>query len=180
MTINALPPGCFGSAILYRASAEECSMCGHAQGCARSVKEREETVLLTVGRFDRLFALERFQTVGKWFADRWKIKREDDTKRAKAIQLLASWKALGVNVYEIRHRSNPAPASEPHLRAGFAAVISNLAGFKRGDIVEEITARADLNLTKNGAKRFVDQICDALLEAGVLKTESRGILCLAS
>jgi hypothetical protein len=177
MTIYPVRPGCFGSALFYSVNASECSACSLQTDCAKSAQERARPVLETVQKFDTLFDLERAPAVAKWIARRFKRDTSSDRKSALNRVTLDRWKSDGLNVYELRHRMVPA-TKDKDLQIAFKAIVDNGSGFNRRDLAEEL--QAGVSQTKAGAKRFADTVCDALLEAGVLKNESRGILCLNS
>lgn len=178
MTINQITPGCFGSAIQYRLTAPECVGCALERMCASTVSERQGRVLTTVAKLDKVFDQNRLGSVSRWFAGRWKRDEVSDRKRSASVATLDRLKTDDVNVYELRHRMNPAPKNS--LLHGLFEGVITLRAFTRRDLFEDILEREQHNLTKAEAKRQVDILCDALIEAGVLKTENRGILCLTN
>lgn len=177
MTI-ALTPGCFQSLLFYRAVAPECVACPLHRQCREALLERAPRVVKTVGQLDVRFDQESAPDLAPWIKKR--LRRPDtsaaERKQSKARETLESWKRVGLNVYELRHKMNPAFPTEPGLRAAFQSVIDNGAGFSRRDLTEDV--RINANLTKVSATCLVNTVCDALLEAGVIKSENRGILCL--
>jgi hypothetical protein len=182
MTIS-LTPGCFESFLFYRAGAPECEACSLASACRAAVLERAPRVAKTVAQLDARFSQERSADLVPWLQKR--LRRPDasaqERKRTKARETLENWKRAGINVFELRHKMNPAPATDHWLNSIFAWVIHYAPGFTRGDLVREV--RDDERMvgdipTKAVITRQVNTVCDALLEAGVLKSESRGILCL--
>lgn len=176
MTINPVLPGCYASPLFYSANAQECDACALRLECARIAQERVSPLLDKVQRFDACFDQERSGSVARWIARRWKRDRSGDAKRTAARETLESWKRVGLNIYELKHRMNPAFPTEPGLKAAFQFIIDNGSGFTRRDIIEELVEETDM--TKAGAKRLTDTVADALVEAGILKQENRGILCL--
>lgn len=180
MTDYALTPGCFGSAVLYRRTASECSACSEREECAKTAAERFEQVFSRVTKLDLRFEQERAKTFARTFAARFKRDKVADRKRAQALSTLDTFKRASVNVYEIKHRMNPIPKDSPIIRTVVQLVIDNGLGFTRRDIADELYAAHSDVLTRASAKSTSEKVCDALLEAGVLRAEKRGILCLNS
>lgn len=98
--------------------------------------------------------------------------KTDNTPRA----LLEGWSARGVNVYHLKHRTNPLEPG-PMLHSVFASMIANDA-FKPRDIVEDIRG-SNPKIDRAKLTALVKNTCDALLLAGILKKE-KGVLCLSN
>lgn len=174
MTITALQPGCFGSALFFNVNAPECVSCPNAGECAPLVQTNQGVALGMVERLDQKFASERAPAVKRWFVRSHlpDVTRQRSSKRASA--LLTAWSDSGVNVYHLKHGTNPVEQSGSFLQELFAFMIEAKT-FKSIDAVEHLRTMRDE--TKAALTRQVKEVCDALLHAGVLRKEKH-VLCL--
>lgn len=139
------------------------------------VLQRIPSVFRMVRGLDTRFQSERTGPVAAWIKSKMTAAAPKRVNPRPAATL-EGWKRAGVNVYHLKHARNPmAPGSMLH--AIFASILK--AGpFKTRDIVEEIRA-AHPKTTKAAMTALVKNTCDALLLAGILKKENRGVLCLS-
>lgn len=177
MTILNVTQGCFGSAVIYRASAPECLACAVQTDCAARVKASQSAVLESVKRFDALFQSDKADSVARWFGKRFQRVSVAQKTAAASQDRLRKWSDAGVNAYLVKHRINPVDeAGDQILRAAFAFVIE-VEGFTVRDLAEHLRETFP-DMSKRSSSVAAKEICDALKEAKILKLESRNVLCL--
>jgi hypothetical protein len=172
-----MAPACYGSAVLFHASAQECVACPLLRSCARVVKRREVYALDYVARLDKRFKTDKRATVDKWFLSRWKIgANKEMTQQENAKRQLAELNNAGINIYMLKSKVNPAQGSGDCLEAAFAFMLKERV-FKPRDIVEYIRD-TDPSMSKSALSSVINQLCQTLLMEGVVKKEAKGVLCL--
>lgn len=175
MTTNDLRPGCFGSALIYRAGAEECVRCAHGPECAQTVAQRIPSVTQTLLRLDTKFKMDRARPTARWMKAKMREQVRQTAKAdAHAQAILDGLSAAGVNVYHLRHKTNPMQSGSP-LHLIFEAML-RYSTFKPRDLFEAIIEQ-NPRLKRGQLQGLIKNTCNALLLAGVLKKE-RGVLCL--
>ena len=177
MTELTLTPGCYGSAVMYRAGSPECDGCPLAESCLERVRETEKQALNWVMRLDDLFKTELTADVAKWFRNRSKVQTVTTRSDEHAKRALERWKSDNVNAFEVQHGYNPANAErDPMLYAAFDFVIKE-GPFKPRDLSEHLRDTAQ-GMSKRALASYVTEFCDALAHLNIIKREARGVLCL--
>lgn len=178
MTNRTATPGCFKSALYFSVRAAECARCGLRDECKDSQKSAVRSAADALATYDRQHGTEALSALLRSTKTRFRPDVRKDQAHAEALAHVEKLRAMGINVFEIRHGRNPVPPTKLILRSVFQAIIALGDGFTRGDIFNEVYQANREHITRPKTKAIVDQMCAALVVAGVLRTEKRGIYCI--
>lgn len=174
MTSNRLHQGCFGSALFFDVNSPECQVCRELSDCGQASLAKKPVVLAMVASLDTVFSSEKLADAKKWFARSHIQNHAKQRSESKYRAVLDGFKANDINVYHLKHGTNPVE-KESVLRDIFGFMLES-GPFKQADVVEHL--RGSHDESKASLTRQVKEVCEALLLASVLKKE-KNILCLA-
>ena len=124
---------------------------------------------------DALFSLQSAPQVAKWFSGRLIRNTAQERSSKLKTDFLDKLSADGVNVYHLRHGTNPVEDTGTLLHDLFAFLLE-VGPFKPRDAVEHLRP-LHASESKASIERLVKQVTEALVHAGVLKKEKH-VLCL--
>lgn len=173
---NHFALGCFGSAVLLRPAAAECSACPRKVECVEAVRASQSEALETVDRLGKLLGSSRTDEIARWWTERWTPNKRVQRSQERTSEIIQFWSSQGINPQLLRHRLNPVQREGKSMASVIFQFMIDARAFKPRDIVEHIRD-SHPQLSKASVERGVKRTIEALLELQIIRKEGH-VYCL--